>query len=132
MASSVLRGAIIAATLAVVACGSSSPPTSPSTSTNTNLDLISILGERGSQSFSPNPAPAGKSQLQWTNSDSITHRIVANDGSFDTGNIAPGATSTVVVMMTDGTNYHCSIHPTMIGAVNSNEGPPPPCRGDYC
>ena len=120
MTSSVLRGAIIAATLAVVACGSSSssPPTSPSTSTNTNLNLINILGLRGAQSFTPNPAPSGKSQLQWSNSDSITHRIVANDGSFDTGNIAPGATSTVVVMMSDGTNYHCSIHPGMIGTVS--------------
>ena len=26
-----------------------------------------------------------------------THRIVANDGSFDTGNITPGATSQTVM-----------------------------------
>jgi plastocyanin len=67
------------------------------------------------------------------NADSIVHRVVLNDGSIDTGNIAPGATSAAVRMPTGGTNYHCSLHPAMIGAVTPVAGGPPPmCEGIYC
>ena len=58
--------------------------------------------------------------VTWTNADGVTHRIVANDGSFDTGNIAPGETSAAMTVATDGARYHCSIHPSMVGAVNSH------------
>ena len=66
------------------------------------------------------------------NNDSVAHRVVLNDGSIDTGDIAPGATSRAVSMPGSGTNYHCQIHPGMIGAVSSSSGPPPPCTGIYC
>jgi plastocyanin len=93
---------------------------------------IRIVGENGSQSFDPNPAPAPSTGVAWRNDDNVVHRIVANDGSFDTGNIAPGATSAMQRLATDGTNYHCSLHPTMIGAINSSGGTAPPCTGLYC
>jgi len=67
------------------------------------------------------------------NDDRITHRVVLNDGSVDTGDIAPGATSRAVAMPAAGTNYHCSIHPGMIGSASAAAGaPPPPCEGPYC
>jgi hypothetical protein len=31
-----------------------------------------------------------------------------------------------------GTNYHCQIHPGMIGAVSGGSGGAPPCTGLYC
>jgi plastocyanin len=71
--------------------------------------------------------------VAWLNNDALVHRIVANDGSFDTGDIAPGATSRAVQASAAGTNYHCSIHPAMIGAIGSAQGEPPPaCSGPYC
>jgi hypothetical protein len=67
------------------------------------------------------------------NTDVVAHRVRLNDFSVDWGTIAPGATSAPLRMPADGTNYHCSLHPTMIGAVAINaETPPPMCRGDYC
>lgn len=67
------------------------------------------------------------------NNDSTTHHIVLNDGTVDTGDIAPGATSGAVRMPATGTNYHCSIHPGMIGSVSGSAGDaPPPCEGIYC
>jgi plastocyanin len=130
---SIIRGALIAAVLALAACGGSgnSSSTAPSTVT-ANTATISILGDKGNQSFFPNPAPSGQVKLQWKNTDSTTHHIVATDGSFDSGETAPGQMSKVVTMTTDGTNYYCMIHPDMIGAVNANDGTPPPCHGDYC
>ena len=112
--------------------GSSNAPT-PTTPTS-NVFTISIVGQMGSQSFSPNPASAGGRMVAWRNDDGVTHRIVANDGSFDTGNVAAGATSTMVQPAPSGLNYHCEIHPTtMFGAIGGAGGEsPPPCEGIYC
>jgi len=91
------------------------------------------MGQRGAQSFSPNPATVSQGDtVAWHNTDNTTHRIVLNDGSLDTGDLAPGATSTSMRLATNGANYHCTIHPTMVGSINSSTGAPPPCTGAYC
>ena len=111
-----------------VACGGSpAPPTSVSVST------INIVGQNGTQAFSPNPASFGGQTIVFKNNDSVSHRVFLNDGSIDTGSIAPGATSAQLQMPSSGTNYHCSIHPGMVGSVSAASGaPPPPCEGPYC
>lgn len=123
--------------VAFAACGGgdySSPPTTPSGSTPppATTTAITIVGDRGNSSFNPNPGSASGGMVTWRNSDSVVHRIVSNDGSFDTGDIAPGATSQARPVVAAGMNYHCSIHPGMIGAINAESGPPPPCTGIYC
>jgi plastocyanin len=102
------------------------PATGPST--------ISIVGDRANQSFAPNPGAGGVDQaVVWRNNDSVTHRIVVNDTQLDTGDIAPGATSRTLLIPAGGANYHCTIHPGMVGAVTASGGqPPPPCTGVYC
>lgn len=137
-----MRVSIAAASLLFVvtaaACGggSSNPaaPSSPSTpSTPSATNTITIVGQNGAQAFSPNPASFGGQSVVFKNNDSIVHRVVLNDGSVDTGDIAPGATSRAVTIPAAGTNYHCSLHPGMIGAVNAAAGTPaPPCEGPYC
>lgn len=126
-------GSVSAAALCfVVACGGSdsSTPNAPSAS---GAMTITITRDAGAQSFSPNPATAGGQQVVFKNADSITHRVLLNDGTVDTGDIAPGATSRVVTMPGTGTNYHCTIHPDMIGSVSASSGAaPPPCEGIYC
>ena len=129
---------VAAAIVALSACGgggsyggSSSTPTSPST-TGGNVVTITIRGQNGTQSFSPNPASAGGQMVVFRNADTTTHRVVLNDGTIDTGNIAPGATSQAVQMPADGTNYHCSLHAGMVGAVAATSGDAPPCTGAYC
>jgi plastocyanin len=113
--------------------GGSGGPTGPSGSQPANAVTISITGENALQSFSPNPASVGGQTVVFQNTDNQVHRVVLNDGSIDTGDIPAGGTSRSFVMPTSGTNYHCSIHPGMIGAVNpAAGGPPPPCQGPYC
>jgi plastocyanin len=131
-ASTLSTATILVGTITAFACGGSSSPSSPSNSTS-NLPTIMIVGQNGAQAFSPNPAPLGGQQVVFKNNDAVTHRVVLNSGSVDTGDIPSGATSRAVTMPTSGTNYHCSIHPGMIGAVNaSSGGAPPPCEGQYC
>jgi len=94
---------------------------------------ISIVGQLGNSSFSPNPADAGGKLVVFKNNDSVTHHVVLNDGSLDVGDIAPGATSRSVTMPVNGANYHCSIHSNMGGSVDpQGGGAPPPCEGVYC
>ena len=69
-------------------------PSAPGTSTTASIVTVNVVAIRGAQSFSPNPAtlPAGV-QVVWHNVDSVTHRVVLDNGSVDTGNLAPGASS---------------------------------------
>jgi len=94
-----------------------SPTTPPSGSGIVTIDVVAI---NGAQSFSPNPAtlPSGQAVV-WHNVDNITHHVVLNDRSLDTGDLAPGASSQpMTISGAGGGPYHCSIHPVMVGSIN--------------
>jgi plastocyanin len=96
------------------------PAPTPEPGTGRLPDLvIAIVGVAGSQSFSPNPAVARLGQnVTWQNADTMTHTATANDGAFDTGLLASGATSAPVAMGMAGTfPYVCGLHPSMVGTV---------------
>lgn len=81
---------------------------------------VTIVANNGSQSFNPNPATAASGDsLVWRNNDLATHRIVLDDGSLDTGDILPGASSTPMTLTGAGGSYHCAIHPTMVGTISA-------------
>src|ERR1700692_5139314 len=92
-------GAVFALGLGVWGCSgggysngsNSGSPTAPSAS---GAVTVNIVGINGALSFSPNPAtlPYGQ-MIVWHNVDNITHHVVFNDGSVDTGNLGPGASS---------------------------------------
>jgi plastocyanin len=92
---------------------SSGSPTAPAG----NAIMINIVAINGAMSFSPNPAtiPSGQTVV-WHNVDSVTHHVVLNDGSVDTGNLDPGTYSSAMTIGTPG-GYHCSIHPVMVGTI---------------
>jgi plastocyanin len=134
----VLRAALAVAFVAA-GCGGDGygggTPTTPTPGGGSGgPSTISILGDRGNQSFSPNPGSPGEDQMvTWRNADGVVHRIVLNEGNGDTGDIGAGATSRAIRVPAGGINYHCSIHPGMIGSIRAGSGdPPPPCTGQYC
>lgn len=97
--------------------------------------LIAINGSANNFSFSPNPADAGGKAVAFKNNTSESHRVILNnnDPLTDTGDIAPGATSRSVTMPSGGSNYHCSVHDRMGGAIMPQSGGnPPACEGVYC
>jgi len=55
--------------------------------------------------------------VTWTNNDATTHTVTADDGSFDSGNIAPGATFSHKFSSAGTVPYHCSIHTMMKASV---------------
>jgi plastocyanin len=96
---------------------------------------ITITGQGGKLAFSPNPATVASGQLvAFKNNDVVAHHVVLDDGTMQTADIAPGATSAAVAMGTSGSKtYHCSIHPGMVGGFNGAEAEPPPnCSQAYC
>jgi len=99
-------------------CGSSSP-SSPSNSTPAADVTITIQGNRGNQSFTPEPSTMRVGQtVAWRNADSITHNATQDSNRFATSNLVAGTTSSPIAMTTAGTfTYHCSIHPGMIGTL---------------
>src|ERR1051325_5561602 len=108
--------------LGASACSSnygSAAPTTPTGSSMPPADavIIDIIGEKGSQSFSPNPATAHAGQtVVWRNTDKETHHVVLDDGETDAGNVGAGAFSAAMPLVAPG-SYHCTIHPSMVGRI---------------
>ena len=128
--------AVVALGLSVWGCsgsgydtGASGSPTSPTSAIASGVVMVNVVAINGAQSFSPNPAtlPAGQ-MVMWHNVDHITHRVVLNDRSVDTGDLAPGASSQPMAIRAGVGDYHCSIHPEMVGSINQDGSsmPPPP------
>ena len=130
----VWTSAILVAGLTIASCGGGDDGGNPNNPGGTGNMTITILGQNGNNSFSPNPAEAAGRSVVFKNNDSVTHRVVLNgDPSTDTGDIAPGATSRAIVMPAAGANYHCSLHTNMGGSVNQAGSPPPACSDPiYC
>jgi plastocyanin len=124
----------VLAALAAASCGGGgySPPTNPGPTTPTVV-TITIVGVNGKLSFSPNPADVQPGQMVvFRNNDVVSHRVTLDDNSIDSGDIPPGATSRQLPLGAVNKSYHCSVHPSMVGSLNSAQTPdPPPCTG-YC
>jgi plastocyanin len=108
---------LLAVTLALAgpACGSSSP-SAPTVAADVTINM---LGDRGNQSYSPNPAMMRVGQtVAWKNTDSTAHDATQDASRFATGTVNAGATSAPMTMSTAGTfTYHCTIHPGMVGTI---------------
>jgi plastocyanin len=107
--------------------GTSANPGAPTPMASSGVVTINVVAIDGAQSFSPNPAtlPAGQ-MVVWHNVNNTTHRVVLNDRSVDTGDLAPGASSQPMAIGAAGGEYHCSIHPEMIGSINQDTSTAPP------
>ena len=113
----------VAAALALSYCGSNSMPTGPGGYTPTPTPMPTQQPGGGSSqvtisgfAFSALTVPVNTT-VTWMNNDSVAHTATADTASsfqFDTGLIAPGATSRGVLFNQAGTfPYHCAVHPSM-------------------
>lgn len=55
--------------------------------------------------------------VTWTNRDSATHNVTAEDGSFSSGGLAPGDSWSHTFDEPGAWEYRCTIHPSMQGTV---------------
>jgi len=128
--SAVLLGALLA-----MSCGGGSSPAGPSNPLpSASTVTIGITGQGSTNAFSPNPATVdGNSQtVVFKNNDKETHHIMFDDGSKQTADIPPGASSAALAIG-GSKSYHCTLHPGMVGGFNGEDGvPPSSCTGAYC
>jgi len=113
--------------LLLAACGSSKTPSQPTGGASGGPvagTLLTISHGSNAEAFSPNPVPvtAGM-RLLFSNSDTIPHRIVADSGAWDSGEIAPNVLNLGFVTTTEsGGAFHCALHPGATGTVTINGG----------
>lgn len=113
----VLATFLVAASFGAASCGSSkSNPAGPGTGSGGGADLVihirSGAATADTNAFIPYRATISANQtVSWKNDDAMTHTATAvSGGSFSTGGIAAGGTSTPITFSAAGTiNYHCSI-----------------------
>ena len=69
--------------------------------------------------YSPNPVnvPVGTT-VSWLNNDSTTHTSASNNGVWTSPNVAPGGRFNFTFSTAGSFQYHCAIHPNMVGTVN--------------
>jgi plastocyanin len=110
-----LAGIACLLALGAAACGSSSP-SAPTVAADVT---ISMVGDRGNQSYAPNPTTMRVGQtVAWKNNDSTAHDATQDASRFQTGTVNAGGTSAPLTMSTAGTfAYHCTLHPGMVGTL---------------
>jgi plastocyanin len=55
--------------------------------------------------------------VAWTNHDVLIHDVIANNGAFTSGDIAPGSAYVFTFTQAGTYTYHCSYHASMSGVV---------------
>ena len=121
---------ILALGLVATACGGGSSTTTTAaggvtTTSAGGATTTSAAGGTGGaqvtiQNFSFSPASVTVKvgdTVTWTNQDSTTHTVVADNGEFKSGNLGNGATFSFTFSTAGTFAYHCSIHSTMKGTV---------------
>lgn len=133
----VLAAALLAMSLALVACGDSDDDSGSATTTETATTEEGAETEEGGSS----PAPSGEAaraekvkiveftyqpdpvvvqsggKVTWQNEDAAPHTATADDGSFDTGTIEQGKIGSETFKEAGAYPYFCEIHPDMRGTV---------------
>jgi plastocyanin len=86
---------------------------------------VDIVSNSGSGAFSPNPVQVTSGgTINWKNDTGATHTLVMNDGR-SIGTVAGNGSMTTTFTGAGG-NFHCTIHPTMVGSINGTSAPPDP------
>ena len=90
-------------------------PTPPAAPDVLRIDVAEI---NGPYSFYPSPATVRSGQIiVWRNWDAVTHHVVFDNGSVDTGTLAAGTLSQPITIGVGNRSYHCAIHPSMVGSI---------------
>ena len=68
--------------------------------------------------FPPSTTVKKGTIVKWHNQDGFPHTVTSNDGStFNSGNLAAGATFSYTANKTGTFDYHCTIHSGMNGTL---------------
>jgi plastocyanin len=90
-----------------------STPTPTPTTASSSGNSVSIMNF----SFSPNSLTVKVgTKVTWTNHDSVTHTVTANQGAFNSP-VLPGNSFSFTFTKAGTYAYHCMIHPYMMATI---------------
>ncbi|MDG6901967.1 MAG: cupredoxin domain-containing protein [Nitrososphaerota archaeon] len=99
-------------------------PTSTTTQQSPSIASVNILQGAGTNTSSTGFSPPKitvivgvNNTVTWTNNDVSPHTVTANDGTFSSGNLAPGQSFTFTFTTPGTYMYHCTYHPWMVATV---------------
>lgn len=105
----------------LAACGSTSPPTSSHpTQAPTATAPTSSAPSVTISNFTFSPATLTVSvgtKVTWTNKDSVTHTVTADQGAFDSDDLSPGHSFSFTFTKAGTYTYHCKIHASMTATI---------------
>jgi plastocyanin len=83
-----------------------------------SISIVNGAAALSTTAYAPNPitVPVG-STVTWTNNDAITHTSTSNTNAWSSGNIGPGGTFSTTLATAGSYQYHCAIHPGMVGTI---------------
>ncbi len=137
------RRVVPVALMLAAACGgdSSGPNQNPNNNpppqpTSGDVDIVEGASTLTTNAFDPNPkviALGGNASVsvRWINRDitggdyqqgtATVHRIVSDNAAFpSSGNLGGNGTHSVTLSATGDYDYHCGIHPNMVGTITVN------------
>ena len=122
---SMYLAAATAALLFTAACGSnySSTPSSPSPSPAPGGPASAVTIPSGAatlanRAFAPDEVDVAVGDtVTWTNNDSVSHTSTSDRSGWDSGVVAPGGHFSFAFPAAGTYQYHCAIHPGMVGTV---------------
>jgi len=101
--------------LVAAGCGGDDNPTGPGGgggAADVTVTILSGAMNAGPNAYSPDTAVVQVGQtIRWTNNDTMVHTATADAGSFNTGNVSAGNSSSVITISgaTGVRAYHCAI-----------------------
>jgi plastocyanin len=110
---------LLLAPLLLLGCGGDNS-NSPSTPPDADVLIVSGAESKGANAFDPSPftvSLAAGGVVKWGNNDGETHTVTADNASFNSGNLGSGNTFSHTFVAVGTVNYHCSIHPSMVGTI---------------
>jgi plastocyanin len=110
-----LVAAVFAAALVALTAAFSATP-ARATAAPARPTVAAAVTIRGSSFVPATLSITAGQQVVWTNANSTTHTVTADDGSFN-GTAAPGGQFTATFSRAGNYPYHCSIHPFMTGTI---------------
>jgi plastocyanin len=116
-----------------IGCGDgySSPPTSPSPAPTPAPDGAPVTGatsssvtipmgaeDLGNRAYDPGEVSVSVGgTVTWMNTDTVSHTSTSNGSGWNSGIIAPGRQFSAAFSTRGTFQYHCAIHPGMVGTV---------------
>ncbi len=102
---------ILLAAITFISCSKSSYNSGNMAPATASVSIKNMAFNPGSLSVT-----AG-TMVTWNNSDTTLHAVIADDGSFNSGNIAIGAVYTRVFNSAGTFTYHDGLHPETTGKI---------------